>query len=383
MVNKHGGKGCNNSYTSNKINNHSQIDLFKFQEGTEGSQIWGSNAPREVWLPPQNSMFCGNRFFEDTISSRKSMDEEDFEVQYAVPDALPQYPGNIGSYEMGRMSRISSDSSIGIRGGRTENALLRDRYYSLQDLDIRVNDIVYNVESQLSIVKRSDARIFIAVTSNEPPKIKYSLKIDDNLNYQIWCEDNLVTYTDNTYTSLNPNKKLDSCACVINVLKYAEELYQCKKEEQNEENDMILDLIKKYEKRMLSNNKKASFITEQLSLLFTPTNSRQFSASTLALAVTWEQTSPVAYKQILNDNILTLPSVKAVRTMSSEVTLDPGLNESAEASLWCEESQRIYSDISVSLAMGELYFQQNAHRDDKQSYDVNENQVNISFFNNN
>lgn len=236
---------------------------------------------------------------------------------------------------------------------------LDDRYCSLAELDTKTNDLLHGLELPITIVKQMDARIFMSMTSSVPLRVKFSLIIDKSLYYQLYCEEKLISQTETV--DVVSKQRLDNCSAIKKVLRYANELYKCKQEERNDEREIIRDIQKKYKERTLIRNKKVAFILEQLSLLFTPEYNRKFTESTLALAVTWEQTSPETYKKIVKDNILALPSVDDVRSVLPGRALSTNLDENALDFLASKKPLDLYSEIPGLTTLHDLYMKQEDH----------------------
>ena len=83
------------------------------------------------------------------------------------------------------------------------------------------------------------------------------------------------------------------------------------------EKDLSYEIVEQLQDEKLCDNKKISFLTEQLSLVFPKPNARRYSSSMLAMAFMWQSVSPALYRQIDSDRVLTTPSVKHVRELTS------------------------------------------------------------------
>ena len=77
---------------------------------------------------------------------------------------------------------------------------------------------------------------------------------------------------------------------------------------------------------------KLSFISEQLRLInLDSTKQRRYSPELLSSCAMWQNTSPAAYRLLLNEDILCLPSVGQLKRLSSAMTVHSGLSSSAIA----------------------------------------------------
>ena len=240
-----------------------------------------------------------------------------------------------------------------------------NNYNNKNNLPINININNYNsVTSQFTIIKHAHSRLFMALTTEEPPSIKYTLKINQQLQYQVWSEDEqLVSTTDVFYKKLTPNHCLNRYSDIVKVLQHADHVWLKKQEAKERESNIILDIITNYETAELTSrknkrNRKVAFLTEQLALLFTSPATRQFSPFMLSLAASWEQQSPTMYRQMLEDDILTLPKVHQLKSLSRSTPLERQLNESARRFLSGRRELRMYEELSESLALGDMYFQQ-------------------------
>ena len=63
------------------------------------------------------------------------------------------------------------------------------------------------------------------------------------------------------------------------------------------------------------------FINEQLELTIRPPNLRRYSTSTLASAIIWHHHGPAAYRSILNDGFLILPSERTLQRTTNSLNL--------------------------------------------------------------
>ena len=72
------------------------------------------------------------------------------------------------------------------------------------------------------------------------------------------------------------------------------------------------------------------FITEQLKLSTVSKKGRRYSPNILASAALWENTSPALYRQIQEEGVLTLPSQKHIKSLTSAFSVEAGMSESTE-----------------------------------------------------
>lgn len=95
---------------------------------------------------------------------------------------------------------------------------------------------------------------------------------------------------------------------------------------------------------------KLHFIIEQLNHLSKVPTRRRYEMSTLATCMSLLKTSPAAYKELLADHVLTLPSVQRLRRLSSALTVDLDFSPSTVSYLkariiWLNEREKVLSMI--------------------------------------
>jgi hypothetical protein len=101
--------------------------------------------------------------------------------------------------------------------------------------------------------------------------------------------------------------------------------------------------------------KKLSFILEQLEMLQKSPKQRRYPSFLIASAMMWQMTSPALYNQLLGEGFLTLPSVRHLKRLSSALTVDGTLSQSTLQYL----KQRIASlserERIVTIIFDEVY----------------------------
>ena len=102
-------------------------------------------------------------------------------------------------------------------------------------------------------------------------------------------------------------------------------------------------------------NKKISFIIEQLSLVFKKPTRRRYSQPFLAWAALIERISPACYEQMFKDAYMTLPTADYLRRITSAIDMDiMALTESALAYLRARFSKLSEKDRLVTLLKANL-----------------------------
>ena len=75
------------------------------------------------------------------------------------------------------------------------------------------------------------------------------------------------------------------------------------------------------------------------------------------MAVMWHDISPAAYKQIMSEGLLTLPSERHLRNLTSALNTDLELADSSIEYLKIKKSKLPDKDLTVAVLMDEVYCQ--------------------------
>ena len=111
----------------------------------------------------------------------------------------------------------------------------------------------------------------------------------------------------------------------------------------------------------LLDNKNMSLIIELLSLAILKPGQRRYSSSLLAVAVMWQNISPAAYRQIYQEGILTPPSERRIRQLTSVIGVDMELGDSTKAYLYARKSKLQPKDCLISVIIDEIYTSKQVH----------------------
>jgi len=152
----------------------------------------------------------------------------------------------------------------------------------------------------------------------------------------MWFDDKIV---EKSVIPESPNL-LDSCSITSRIL---DQLNNMKI------NDITVDIelqniISKIDNIEHYEQKKLSFVAEQLSLVMIKgPRRRRYSPDLLTMSCVWRNTSPALYRQIKNEGVLTLPTAKYVRRLSSGLDVDSGFEVSdATRAYHCRPEEKNY-----------------------------------------
>ncbi len=185
------------------------------------------------------------------------------------------------------------------------------------------------------------------------PKFTFALIIRNDLSYQAFLnekpfsKDNFSHIISNTIT--NVTQVLNAIAVMKNAI-----------DDKNLDSKSLLSLIKLFKDYISESEmdeaieKKLLFLLEQMHLAIFPSNKR-YSPALLAMASMWLSSSSSLYKQIIDEDILSLPSVRHLKRISKALSVECGLTSSAKAYLTSRGKNLSTFEKAVVLIFDEIY----------------------------
>ena len=120
------------------------------------------------------------------------------------------------------------------------------------------------------------------------------------------------------------------------------------------------------------------FFTEQLSLiLIKDPRRRRYSCDLLTMTCMWQNDSPALYKQIKSESILTLPTAKYVRKLSSGLNVEGGYEVSDVTRAYLQAKKKKLSEkyAIVAILMDEIYVQKSVQYANGKFYGMENNAI--------
>ena len=191
--------------------------------------------------------------------------------------------------------------------------------------DIDGNLDLTNIPSAIDYVKKSNKLVFLYLSfaESDAVEIRFSLVVNEKREVSVTVMGVKVQLP---VDLLPPENEVTCCDQIYAILKYLNENYN---DIDLSEENVVESALTKLE--LLTSNHKLEFLKEQQSLLYTHPNGRRYSKNLLANAILWQNSSNACYSQILADDVLSLPSIRHLRRLSSAVTVDLELSDSAIA----------------------------------------------------
>ena len=155
---------------------------------------------------------------------------------------------------------------------------------------------------------------FIVLTTINVPTIKYCLKIQHSLDYEVWIESNKVNLSGSVNEKIRKMPKgLTPIIEIKEILDYLEDAPLSSDE------DIISSVIRKLKQPRFEDNKVNAFIVERLSLLYKSPTQRRYSPSMLAMTCMLERMSPSCYNQMYCDAWIILSTADYLRRSAINV----------------------------------------------------------------
>ena len=150
--------------------------------------------------------------------------------------------------------------------------------------------------------------------------------IFDDLTFKIWYGDESIS--PETVANIVNGRNINLIDQVIDILKYLKALCSHPHLDISDEVNVCVRKLENLEDNVNFNiRSKLQFIVEQLQLAFMNLKHRRYSPDLLSICVLWENASPSLYKQIRDEGLLTIPSTRYIKELTSALSVETGLTE--------------------------------------------------------
>ena len=361
--------GCRSGYDGTSDG----ISMHKFPSATGARSEWIRRIHRDSFSPNINSRVCSVHFKEDDFVtarmdsnvSRKRSKSAIVRKRVLKPSAYPSIFPNQPSYFTSPASCRPSTSALSESRIARENETIskkikmqkeEDKITCLDDLR-KGFDICHPKPDNFFIRSTKDGNNVLILSLNEnsePIDIDISVKISEDLTFIAWKNRVLVPRSEITKVMQFSNKImsfLDLCNLLALLNNY---------DVQSNSSGFIVGVVEEIEKALLNLTfpddiaKKLTFITEQLVLL--TSHKKLYTTETLVTAFVWHSFSSACYRAILKENVLTLPSERTLRRLSSRFSIDS--NSDMISYLKLRRSKLNDFEAHVSLIFDEIYIYQ-------------------------
>ena len=389
MVNSCIAPGCHSGYKATKATSHEEIAVgdkddpgdtlsyHKFPTDPELLGQWLHAIPRKDWQPSSNARVCSKHFRPedyqeksvDTNEWRKSkMEKASLARRKLKPGAIPSIFPNLPHYLSKAMPKERKTSATASKRWEKEEEVLQkkiedftiaDQLQSFQALDENISEIC--LPGGVSVVKTTEGFQFIslAVAKAMHCKINFCLNVFHDLTYDIWVNEELISQSEVHHITGN-NSSLLTISSVGNLVAFAKSRHESGRTVTEMTLDVIIDKfedsIDKIADIEEEHTKRLGFLLEQLKLL--TMKQPRYSPELLACSAMWNTSSPSLYKQIQQENILSLPTPRYISKLSRGVSTGLGLSSATEAYLKRRFKTLKQREQYVVLMIDEIYCNQ-------------------------
>ncbi len=364
--------GCHSGYASNKENEDGmEISFFQFPKDEALRARWIQAIPwdKKTWCPTDNSAVCSLHFAKQdfvTESQDKNVTRQSTSTDKALkrkklkPGVTPTIFPNLPGYFTKEESKERSGNATSATRRKNEESRLQeqitkfinaDQLTSLDDL----SDSSLILSSDVHLIKRAGAVTFIGLFwKGDIPNVKYSLTITSDLCFSLSCMG--VTVPNQRVSHIIEKDTLGTLSSVSNILAYLKSL--CGKDSEDDSTSVLqlcADMLGEIDLSGLKAGPKIMFLREQLILSTLPSNRRRYSSDMLIASSLWKATSPALYKQLIREDMLTLPSIQHLRHLSMPLRVDLGMSSSSIAYLKARSESLSKRDKESFLMVDEVF----------------------------
>ncbi|CAM1313864.1 Uncharacterised protein r2_g2436 [Pycnogonum litorale] len=336
MVYKCAAFGCRSGYDGSETSPDISFHSFPFKD-QRLLNIWSKKIARQDFRPSKHSKVCSlhfspDSFVENRVDSniyRLKNKSSNLKLRKLRPDAIPTIFENVPTYmnESGislRKSKCSGEERCNIENMRLidksekmwkseeiksvkniqkfleNNSEIPSGYYTILDentdrlmiLYISIDDHVPHIH--ISIMVSNDLKIGVCVNGNHVDRNHYVHLISEDNHIKMFSQVlNLMAFFKSWLIQDNSDHFLENA--VVNMIKYAETVDTCDKQD------------------------AARFLGEQIKLLSQPKSARRYTSSTIIFSYLLHAISSSAYREIINQKLLTLPSERTLRNVTRTV----------------------------------------------------------------
>ena len=198
----------------------------------------------------------------------------------AVPSLWPGCPGRLSKEKTERPTKMATSQArveheIAVRNDIIEEQIRENTFESIDDLKEKFDSA--SLSNNVTMIRNQSHLLFINICSEGKPIIRYCLKVNASLEYELWWNGEVL---ENNCVNNAPDL-LNSCSMVSTMISYLGSL----KERNVTDEERLRGIIENVDDMEHIEQKKLSFFTEQLSLiLIKDPRRRRYSCDLLTMA---------------------------------------------------------------------------------------------------
>lgn len=166
-------------------------------------------------------------------------------------------------------------------------------------------------------------------STTKAPEIEYSIEVQNDCSFSLFRKN--TRHASNIISHISKKTKISKISDLLNICAFLKN----QKEEAVEKSSLeaaldIMDQALTEFKGEDGLSKKWLFFLEQLKLTLKKKKGRKYSPALLAMAMMWKNTSPALYRQLLEEDMLCLPSVGYLQCLQNAFNFSTGLDSTTK-----------------------------------------------------
>lgn len=295
-------------------------------------------------------------------------DNLELTIKRLVPGAVPSVFPNIPKY----LSNPIQSSSAPPRSQRPLSSTRRasqeqhhdrtietfmeaDKCCDIKELDAKLDRSL--LPNGITELRRDDKLIFLFF-EEYPGNIELIWYVIVTQDCSVIMKRRNVIVPNTVVAHLVPDQKIRLCSQLLNLLSTVKSFSEDFGVHPQALTSLVDHFKEKASQLILDESKarKLNFLLDQLALTASSNKKqRRYSADLLACCALWQTTSPALYRQMLNEDILCLPSIRHLKNLTCPLNTATGMNEKAKIYL----SERLKSlserEKVMVLMIDEIY----------------------------
>lgn len=197
-----------------------------------------------------------------------------------------------------------------------------DKVSTLADLKKRLGQD--NLCRGFSILHQEDELFFLLLQNdvNFGLRVTHSLQVSSDLAFSAHCNEKKIPSKQFANVCSSDTSQIESLTDLENILALLRSIEDARLRTKLEDLSIFLSKIEEAIEDNVDEElqNKLFFLTEQIKLSLMDERARRYSPQLLSTALLWQLQSPSLYEQILEENLLNLPSTRHLKRISQEAS---------------------------------------------------------------
>ena len=378
MPNKCSASGCRSGYKNHNTDGSISFHSYPLNN-PELLEKWVKANPREFFIPAKHSKICSIHFVDDDFvfdskdsNNRRLKGVKRLQNRYLKSEAVPSIFLNtnnnyLSKNKSARISTAATSDGLHILESSNETDELSNR--SLADIEKMLKTTAGPSGFFTEIIDES-LIVYTLTLTNNVPQVNCSITIQKDLNVIVSFLGDIV----------KPSKYIDIVPGTLTSLSQLQNLMAriISWEKAPSTSDDVTEIALYYLNKLKSmlecdteGFRKLVFLIEQFKLLYTDKYHRHYSPDVIIFSYILHSTSHAAYKLVLEQNVLCLPSITTLKKITRKVNVLSGLTNTAYLKLRCSKLEQLQKHCL--LMIDEVYVSRRVEYSGGRVYGLTEN----------